>query len=525
MLNRTQRSCRAAAIAAVIGLGTATGTVPLIVSPAVAAEQPASLIDASKNEQASIKIHKRQGVAETPESHNPGTKLQTPPGKPLETGQTATFTITKLQADLTTNAGFKAARELTVDSPAVDTSFGTNGVSEAKQATATNPTVTFGNLPLGVYKVEETAVEGGLVPAAPFLVFVPMTTGANHDSWNYDIEVYPKNSTVSVDKEVKDSEKNGNLKQAGSALDYTIKSDVPTGGSVTKYQIVDVIDGQAVESEDSIVVSTVTLPGGTVLRASDYDVVKAGPDGSPSKITTTITLKGTGLQKLNASLSGQTAPKVTAKINVTVKNDFAASELTNEAKLIARTDGSNSDTETPGSEVKTKFKNLKVLKHKEGAENEPLTGAQFQLHYCTGDSNNLAVDGDAITVGGENSWTTGDDGTIVIKGIHVTDFSDNAEVDNGSQKTYCLVETQAPDGYELLAKPVEVQLTSADYTGDNSVDIDDGAKAIYKKVPNVKSTQPELPLTGGKGIAAILAFGAAVMGAGFLYARRNTRRA
>ena len=49
--------------------------------------------------------------------------------------------------------------------------------------------------------------------------------------------------------------------------------------------------------------------------------------------------------------------------------------------------------------------------------------------------------------------------------------------------------------------------------------------AIDAPVKNVESTQPELPLTGGKGIAAILAFGAAVMGAGFLYARRNTRRA
>ena len=47
---------------------------------------------------------------------------------------------------------------------------------------------------------------------------------------------------------------------------------------------------------------------------------------------------------------------------------------------------------------------------------------------------------------------------------------------------------------------------------------------LTKKVENVKSVTPQLPLTGGAGIGLIVGLGALIIGAGAWYAKRNTNR-
>ena len=77
----------------------------------------------------------------------------------------------------------------------------------AQKTTDKTGTVTFTNLPVGLYLVIETVVPQSVTkPVEPFLVSIPMTrigdsdtddtTNGNLKQWLYDVKVYPKNSTA-----------------------------------------------------------------------------------------------------------------------------------------------------------------------------------------------------------------------------------------------------------------------------------------------------------------------------------------
>ena len=95
--------------------------------------------------------------------------------------------------------------------------------------------------------------------------------------------------------------------------------------------------------------------------------------------------------------------------------------------------------------------------------------------------------------------TTGQDGAATIDGL--------------AAGTYYLVETAAPEGYQLDATPIEVVITAS---------TDDGATAdsliVSKTIDNTKT--PALPVTGGAGTVAITAAGVVlVAGAAMLIVR------
>ena len=93
--------------------------------------------------------------------------------------------------------------------------------------TDTDGTVTFGNLPLGLYLVVESEKPVTVTEAVePFLVSVPMTRIGEDgktipNEWLYDIHVYPKNSTRKGDV---------TLKKLGAVGDKTDPNPVPVKG-------------------------------------------------------------------------------------------------------------------------------------------------------------------------------------------------------------------------------------------------------------------------------------------------------
>lgn len=127
--------------------------------------------------------------------------------------------------------------------------------------------------------------------------------------------------------------------------------------------------------------------------------------------------------------------------------------------------------------------------------------------------------GGPLSVGGASVWTTNDQGTFTINALHVTDFEDGEEVIDPTQK-YCLVETEAPDGYELLPNPIAIDFTRADVAKT-----DDGTDAVTvrAKIENVATVSPELPLTGGTGVGILAALGGLIVAAGAWAARRMNR--
>ena len=96
---------------------------------------------------------------------------------------------------------------------------------------------------------------------------------------------------------------------------------------------------------------------------------------------------------------------------------------------------------------------------------------------------------------------------------------------------YELVETQAPKGYQLLARPITFDLVRT-ATGVQQVQLIGGA-AQYPEVTVSQGTErnqlimqvantskPELPRTGGPGLIGLLMIGAAVLLVGIMLTRR-----
>lgn len=497
MNTSSRHSVRTIAAATALGMALATGTI----GAGIAHAEPATISNIDFAERGSLTIHKRDLGASTP-AEPTGNEDLTAPGTVLPG---ATFTLYPVTGvDLTTNAGFNAAAALTPETAAPR--IGTEIRSDTSDAAGL---IEFAELPVGVYLLRETGSPAGYSPAADSIVFIPMTNPTDTTKWNYDVHVYPKNSKNEVIKKVNDANQ-----QVGGTITYTIDSDIPRVverdnevTTITKYEVYDNLDETRLGAP-AITVGLTT--GATYVQGVDYTVE---PLGAGLEVNITFTPEG------RAKLTAAKAVDPTVKVRTTLASEVLAmgdtSVIINDAKTITNNGGGGGDTTTISKPVESYYGKLQVLKYEEDTPGKPLAGAIFQLYVCTG-QNNLV--GQALTVGGQSTWPTNAQGTFTINALHVTDFADGAEI-TATQK-YCLVETTAPAGYELLPNPIPIDFKRADIAAT-----DDGTDAVTLRaeVENVKTIAPELPLTGGAGIGILAALGGLIVAGGAWVARRMNR--
>lgn len=147
---------------------------------------------------------------------------------------------------------------------------------------------------------------------------------------------------------------------------------------------------------------------------------------------------------------------------------------------------------------------LTVKKVSFGDAPKPLDGSKFELYKVAGSERSLVS-----KLEGENM--------------------DIRDLELGNR--YELVETQAPKGYQLLARPITFDLVRT-ATGVQQVQLIGGA-AQYPEVTVSQGTErnqlimqvantskPELPRTGGPGLFGLLTIGAAVLLVGIMLTRR-----
>lgn len=491
----TRSSIRTIAAATALGVALATGTI----GAGIAQAEPVLVSNIDFTKSGSITIHKKD-IGEGSPVEPTGNPNQSAPGTALPGAE---FTLYAVTADLTTNADFNIAAALTAESAKAGGLVGSTPV--ATGTTDANGNITFGALPVGVYLLSETGAPEGYSPSADSIVFIPMTNPEATTAWNYDVHVYPKNSKNEVVKEVKDADQN-----VGDDIVYTITSDIPAvvereneTTTITKYEVRDDLD----ETRLGAPTVTVALSGGTAfVEGTDYTLTIV-----PGTLEVLVDFLPAGLAVLTANSS----EKVVTTLTTEVLTMGDTSVIVNDATTITNNGAGGGDTETDSNEVESYYGKLQVLKHEEDSPETLLAGAEFQLYVCT-DQANLG-DG-PLVVGGESTWTTGADGTFTINALHVTDFEDGAEID--PTEKYCLVETKAPVGYELLPNPIAIDFTRADIANpDNGPD----AVTVLAKVENVPTVAPELPLTGGAGVGILAALGGLIIGAGAWIARRMSR--
>ncbi|MBF9009987.1 MULTISPECIES: SpaH/EbpB family LPXTG-anchored major pilin [Corynebacterium] len=489
-MNKISRTARSVAFAAIAGLALGVSAPGALAQENPGAEQGAvnkANIDFTKK--GSITLYKKKG-AETA-NRATGKEMAGVPGEALSG---VTYKITKLNYDLQ-NGDWATFPKTAADAKGHETDTTVEGI------TGDDGKVAFENLDLGIYLVEETKAPAGIVAGAPFIVSVPMVNEAS-DAWNYDVVAYPKNTETKTEKTVKDADKH-----IQDAYTYTINADAPTFGTdktLKKFVFSDQLDARL--EFDKV---TEVKAGDVVLTEGDY-TIDAPAAGNTN--TLTVTLTDQGLAKVASGA------KMSLTFAVKRKEVGDTTELKNQGTVIFNNPNTDKDVENKTNEVVTYHGKLKVVK-KDGKEaGKVLQGAEFELYRCASAQDKLE---NPLTVNGVDKWTTGEDGTITIDGLHVTDFADNAQVTD--VKKFCLKETKAPAGYALPEK----NITEIDFTRDNIAKTGelkgDDKVTLVSEIENIKRDTPNLPMTGGAGVGILAAIGAAIVAAGAWFARRTAR--
>lgn len=481
-------SKKTAAVSAAFAVALSTGAFGMAINEAPqAAAQSVSTID--DTQQLNLNLHKRIG-AETDQQAT-GEVMENVPGTAVEGVE---YTL-ELVRPLNTAADWQAAAGITNASEA--TAWEGEGAIPARTAVTNDAGLAnFTNLPKGLYKVSETAVpeNSGLVPGQPFLVYLPMTNPDNN-GWIYDVHAYPKNSEVTIEKTVEDINA-----QAGQDYTYTITTGVPSG-TLTKYNVQDELH-EALDAAGAEI--TVAIQDGATLTAgTHYNVSITGQN-------ILVEFTQAGFDAIEAGDLVETT--------ITTRTTEAVQHIPNDATLIVN--NGSGDTETTSDDVHTYWGNLNINKI-DGDSEAPLEGAVLQLLQCQAEGDGwVQVDGtEPLNVNGQTEWTTDADGAVTISGIHVTDYANNAD---DTTVDYCLLETDAPDGYVGNDALVHFELNRGD------VDPETGAPTAqiqYTATIENFTDENRLPNTGGMGVGLLIALGALIIGGGAYAARRNSAKA
>ena len=386
----------------------------------------------------------------------------------------------------------------------------TFGKGMASPATTKEGLATITEMPVQAYLVCETTTPGDIVQKAkPFVVTIPHpNTAAGADGqWIYDVNVYPKNEAIDVDKTIQAQKLNGY--GVGSLIKFPVSSTAPTldAKSFYKYfQLKDTLD----ERLSEVTATEVSLEG-TTLQPTDYDVVT-------NQQTVTVTFTAEGLKKIKAA----PGKKVSAVFQGKVTKAGSNGTITNRAQVISdtlyaeqpptpETPPTNPDNPPTSDEVTSNWGDLSIKKvdtHQQGQTKAGLQGAQFQLYKAKDAYANTCSkvkDGDPIAINGQTTLTTDAQGAIDIKGLFISDSIDGADRDNqkdATERCYVLVETKAPAGYVLPAGDAAVTAVKVK-VGEVATD--------NVTVENTKQSVPGLPLTGANGMLILTASGASLL--------------
>ncbi|CAB0584301.1 SpaH/EbpB family LPXTG-anchored major pilin [Corynebacterium diphtheriae] len=554
-MNKFSRTARSVTFAAIVGLSLGVS------APGAFAETAGEIANKATKGQSTITqetgtftVHKRANTVDNKQNDgsgdvdpnfepvNPaGNQVESAPGSPLNGAEFKLYEVFisseqgERKVDLKTNESIKQAasiskkgwikdgREDKYTLTVKDVHYVAKPYRDQTKKTEGAGTATWDTLPIGAYFVVESHAPEGFTPSAPFVAYVPMTVGnaaegngagdqrGGGTTWNYDVHAYPKNYKSTAKKQVEDSNMN-----AGDKVKFTITSDVPNvdeKNTISRYTIEDDLQENLISTTAEAVVVVDFQVG------EDYNVTV---EASTQKVVVEFTENGK--HKLTEKKRQNSSYQVKTTIDATVKAPEATGKLVNDATVISNDGKGGGDTTTKTNEVETYWANVKIQKvdAKSGAT---LNGAVFEL-YNPGENKTCGAEDKTekqkIKSNSETSWETKGNGEITIVGLHVNDFEDNDELGSQDQhKKYCLFEVKSPEGYELLSKPIDIELkkTDAKRAGEQE------QPKVYElttKVENLKDTTPELPMTGGAGVGILAAIGAAIIGAGAWFARRNS---
>lgn len=299
----------------------------------------------------------------------------------------------------------------------------------------------------------------------------------------------------------------------------------------------------------------ITIGGTALEKTTAFEVSSVTTDGDGNQ-TFTITIK----DFINYKDDVGKNIIVTYSATLNEKADLSTAGNTNEAKITYSNDPNKSNLtgDTPTSKVKTYTTGLKLKKVANTEDGKTLDGAKFkilgtgskvvlvnQTIYNKDNTNGtyyLKKDG-SYTTTEPTDETKGTYDSItqkykkietVTKDTIPTNFETEAYVDTDGvlkieglgEGTYTITELVAPDGYNLLTKPITITISASNVTfnsctwsiknGDTDLNIDTIDNTLYL-LTVINKAGSTLPSTGGMGtklfytIGGILMAGAAIV--------------
>lgn len=366
-------------------------------------------------------------------------------------------------------------------------------------------------------------------PAAPFVVSVPMTNPTNGSEWIYDVNVYPKNSPLSIDKTV-NTIKNETA-SIGDTLNWEITADIPASIATAKtYKVTDTLDSRL--TYQSNVVVKAYKDGASPAQETVFTVDTDYTVGFTAETNTVVVdFTAAGFAKL-ATAYAASQKKVYVSFDTVLNSTATAGSLENNATLIFKDANDNETTPTVATKPTVAFGGFAISKVEKGTTT-PLAGAQFQIASSLENAKNgnfikKAADGSLIDFG-ETGYDTASDWTETTMSNGLAAFTGlSYDLKNGTN--YYVVEVKAPmydsdvngsldKSYNLLSAPVEVLVKSGTNTAQ-IIDTEavDAVPAVTHSLTNLSAVVTvenskgfTLPFTGGEGTIIFTVAGIALI--------------
>lgn len=363
-----------------------------------------------------------------------------------------------------------------------------NSVQPTKTETVATgaSSVTFNNMDDGEYLVIVTPAAGTTKIYQNAIVKLEPTQDGQGGDWslvNGGVNMVAKSvNQPPVDKKINGGDGPVSDYAEGQSVPFTITSTVPTYPSNAINQRFAISDTMS---------SGLALNNGiavTIPKQGDEPQDITLNEGTHYTLTPTESLNGKAFEIVfNYSQIAQYAGRqIVVSYSATLLDNAVSIENNQATVEFARDPNTENSFETKDDEEKLYTYTVSVVKQDADTQ-EPLQNAKFDLRKGT-------PEGDVV-----GTLTTGQDGTASIDGL--------------AAGRYYLVETAAPEGYQLDATPIEVVITASK---DDSATAD--SLIVSKTIDNTKT--PALPVTGGAGTVAITAAGVVlVAGAAMLIVR------
>lgn len=410
----------------------------------------------------------------------------------------------------------------------ITTVTGTAGNLEATVQTnaAGLATYNFGTAKDGTYLIREVANPAVEVAADPFYLSVPMTN-PTEDGFIYNMFVYPKNTlkpgpTVSKDVNVVDDRQQGY--SIGDIIPFIIRGTVPddlyndngtgaTGDDVyaETYQLVDALPA-ALTYKGNISVKLFTQAGTETAALAANCFSTAGTSAAGTKAgTVTVDLTEAGMKYIADNLgTGASTPEIRVYFDACINSDaVVGNDIANTATLnyTNSTGHTYEPVVTPEDKRPVVYTGGLMIKKTDGKDNT-ITDGTASFKIATSEAN--ATAGNFLKKNAAGEFVDfGQEGYAAATDFEVSTAAGIAQIsglgyqkdstDPTGGKYYWLVETKAPDGFNLLTAPQRVIVNATSHTDAGQVTV-------------VNTDKFTLPRTGGSGTFIFTMSGVALIG-------------